>query len=230
MLDDYSKIIKDNLLSLNSEIEKCCAINHRDKNEVHLIAVSKGQKFDKIIAAYNLGVRHFGESYAQELAIKQKHASEASLNDIKWHFIGAIQTNKIKTVASADFVHSVGSIKHAEALSKAACREIQVFLQVNLGDSLVRPGFTEDALHHAWEIIEKLDNLKLIGLMTILPLSPAMPQQYWFSKMDQIKQHIKKPLLLSMGMSGDFVEAIAAGANFIRIGEKLFGKRGDAVV
>lgn len=230
MLDDSLRIINDNLSSLNKEIEACCKAVHRERDEVHLIAVSKGQKFDKITAAYSLGLRHFGESYAQELLIKQKHAQEAGLRDIKWHFIGAIQTNKIKIIASADYVHSVGSIVHAQALSKAASHEIKVFLQVNMGGALTRQGFREDEIHHAWESIEKLENLRLVGLMTILPLTPAMPHHYWFAKMNQLREQIQKPIHLSMGMSGDFAEAIMAGADFIRIGEKLFGKRGDAVV
>ncbi len=225
MPNEWSKKLGFNLEHIKSEITKSCLASHRHEEDVQLVAVSKGQDFSKIKIAYDLGLRHFGESYAKELAAKLLLAKDMGLHDIKWHFIGAIQTNKIKIIAAADFVHSVGSIAHAQALSHAASKSIEVFLQVNLSESSGRQGFSDNEVVKAAGEIETLAHLHLLGLMTILPLSPSMPNHYWFSRMAHLRAQINPQLKLSMGMSGDFYDAIVAGTNFIRLGESLFGPR-----
>ncbi|MCA9508766.1 MAG: YggS family pyridoxal phosphate-dependent enzyme [Myxococcales bacterium] len=225
MQEIYTTTLKSNLNALENEIKESCLKAQRSSDSVKLIAVSKGQDFQKIVAAYNLGLRDFGESYAQEFVLKREQAQKAGMNDIKWHFIGAIQTNKIKLISKAHFVHSIDSISHAQSLSKVAPHNIGVFLQINLSGDQGRHGFSEEEIIQEWPLVKQMDNLNFLGIMTILPLIPTKPHHYWFSKMQHLKRQIGNNIKLSMGMSTDFSQAIIAGADFIRIGERLFGKR-----
>lgn len=214
---------------LENEIAQACVIAGRDRKEVSLIAVSKGQDFLAIQEAYDLGLRDFGENYGQEFLAKLKQSQAEDLK-IRWHFIGGIQSNKINIISQADMVHSISSLRYAELIEKTALKPIQGFLQVNLSQTDGRPGFSPA------EILALLSNpwpfrqLQLTGLMTILPLVPDKPNSYWFLQMAMLKAEVLKlgivsKLDLSMGMSKDFQEAIIHGASYIRIGTKIFGER-----
>lgn len=227
MPDNYLSRLRTNLESINNAIKSACQQANRNTNDICLVAVSKGQGFDKIKAAYDLGLRDFGENYAQEFIFKKKEADKAGLSDIKWHFIGGIQSNKIKLIAQANVVHSIGSIDHAKTLNKAVMSALPIFLQVNLGATTERQGFLPRELAAAQQALGGCENLKLLGLMSILPLSPQKDSVYWFNEMAQLRDNVSPVLKLSMGMSQDFSQAIIAGSNYIRIGEKLFGPRGD---
>lgn len=224
----------DDLAHCFSEIETAisdaCRRASRSRHEVTLIAVTKGHDFSKLAAAYHLGQRDFGESYAHEMASKIKLAQTANLKDIKWHFMGAIQTNKLKLIRKADFVHSIGSVRHAELLNDMADKVIDIFLQVNLDGDVKRQGFLCADLLPAVKKVAGFKRLRLKGLMAILPQDPDSPMRVWFTKMVDLKRTILKSGLLeevylSMGMSDDFAEAIMHGTNFVRIGTKLFGPR-----
>lgn len=212
-----------NLLPIKQAIAEACDRAGRQAAEIKLIAVSKGQDFAKIHQAYEQGQRDFGENYAGELALKQKLAREQELLDIKWHYLGAIQTNKIKLIIEADFIHGVGEIRHAVLINKIANKTIGIFLQVNLNPNDGRHGFREEDLPRAIEQIKLLPRLYLQGLMTITPTEGALNPSFWFKKMSRLGQLYN--LDLSMGMSEDFSEAITYGANFVRIGSKIFGPR-----
>ncbi len=224
---DYLSMLKKNLALIEEEIECASKKAQRSSDEICLVAVSKGQSFEKIKAAYALGLRNFGESYAQEFIAKKKEALKQGLTDIKWHFIGGIQSNKIKLIAEADFVHSIGRIDHVQALNNAAVHKIKFFLQLNLGQSSHRQGFLAEELAAAKERSEAFKNLELLGLMAILPLEPKKDPSFWFQNMVKIRNELGPGLKLSMGMSQDFSQAIIAGSHYIRVGEKLFGPRGD---
>lgn len=216
--------IRERLFRLEDEIDKALQKARRPRQEISLVAVSKGHDFSKIMAAFSLGLKDFGENYAQEFLAKFKQNHEP----IRWHFIGGIQSNKIDIIKHADVVHSISSWRHAELLDGASLKPIEVFLQVNLGDK-DRQGFSPS------EVLEKLAkpwpflNLKFMGLMTILPLKPVESKSYWFSQMARLKEKVQllgiSQVKLSMGMSDDFAEAIMHGANYIRIGTKIFGER-----
>lgn len=228
MPNEWSKTLRAHLELVKAQVKLSCEAAHRDEAEIELVAVSKGHDFAKIKDAYDLGLRHFGESYVKELSLKQDLAQAAGLKDIKWHFIGAIQTNKIKLIAAADYVHSVGSVEHARVLSNAASKVIQLFLQVNLSGASGRQGFSENEIPTAWEQISIFNNLHILGLMTIVPLAPLKPNNYWFSRMGDLQKKLPGEVKLSMGMSSDFEEAIMAGAHYIRVGERIFGPRSIA--
>lgn len=215
---------KTRLDALNQEIEDACLKYGRKKSEVNLIAVSKGHEISVIKEFYHLGVRDFGENYAQEFSAKL-HDSEQQGLKIKWHYIGVIQSNKINLVAKADVVHSLSSIRHAELLDQAANKNIQCFLQVDLkGD---RNGFSPSEVLSFLAKPWAYKNLEFCGLMTILP-QDEQPASFWFQHMAELKKTLLKTwpkVELSMGMSADFIEAIAHGANYIRIGTRIFGER-----
>jgi len=213
-----------NLSQINKIIEQSCAVIHKNPQDIKLIAVSKNQPFELIKQAYDLGIRDFGESYAQELKNKINLAEQAGLA-IRWHFIGAIQTNKIKDIARAEFIHSISNIRHAEVLDKIAEHEVKIFLQIKLIDDQSRSGFLVSDMSDALLVIKKLNKLKIIGLMAILPLDTQKKPEQWFAYMRELRDNLDPELKLSMGMSSDFKEAILAGADYIRIGSLLFGPR-----
>src|SRR5579871_106667 len=224
--------ISHNLLNVRQEIRAACDEAQRTYDDVSLIAVSKGQDIHKIKQAYDSGQRDFGESYAKEMAEKMAKASQLGLNQIRWHFIGAIQSNKINIIKDAHVVHSVCSVRHGELLNKAAIKNIEIFLQVNLNGDANRHGALPS---DAPAIINRLKSYSMLdvkGLMAILPLDSPHSNEYWFHHMMKLKQDILAAGLLtcdslSMGMSDDFREAIAQGSNFLRIGTRIFGPRGQ---
>lgn len=227
--DKNGHVIK-NLDEVNIEIACACKSALRPQDQVTLIAVSKGHEFSLIQTAYHHGQRDFGESYAQEMAQKMAMATAEGLNDINWHFIGAIQSNKLKLIKEAHVVHSIGSARHAELLNDVAERPIDIFLQVNLEETLTRQGVYPREVPKTIERLLPFPQLRLRGLMAILPQDPGTSRSFWFEAMVKLKASIlQKNLMpqveLSMGMSHDYIEAIGHGANFIRIGTRIFGPR-----
>ena len=202
---------------------------------VRLIAVSKTFPASIIRSAYAEGIRDFAENKVQEALSKQAELSD--LTDVTWHFIGRIQSNKSrKVVENFDWLHSVDSLKLANRLNRQAAemgRYPSCCLQVKLLADPTKTGFEVDALMAALPDLDQLNHLKICGLMVILPygLSPDASAE-GFAKAKALAEQINqagminvKILELSMGMSGDFEAAIAAGATMVRIGSALFGER-----
>jgi hypothetical protein len=202
---------------------------------VRLIAVTKTFPAAAVRAAYQAGMRDFGESKVQEAIAKQ--AELADLQGVTWHLIGHLQGNKVrKALQHFSWIHSVDSLKLAEALNHQAlelgCRPT-CCLQVKIVPDPNKYGFTPAALQAALPQLDRLHQLDLAGLMTIPPygLSPADTQAI-FEQTRQLAAAINQQGLahlhlqhLSMGMSGDFPLAIASGATLIRLGTALFGQR-----
>lgn len=201
----------------------------RDAQALSLIAVSKGQPLYAIKELYELGHRAFGESYAQELNLKIKESALLGMNDIVWHFIGALQSNKIKLIQQAQVVQSIGSITHARLLDQAASHPIDIFLQVNINNDPIRQGFAPSALDEAISLLESCVKLRLQGLMMIAPLNTAEHEGHWFAMLNKLRHQLaskyQRPLALSMGMSNDYRCAIEHGADVLRIGSSIFGAR-----
>lgn len=222
--------IGKNLTEVMSDIKKACKDYGRNVDDVTLIAVSKGHDFSSIEAAYRAGQKDFGESYALEMSQKMALAKLHNLKEIRWHFLGAVQSNKLKIIKNADVIHSVSSIRHAQLLSDITDKTLNIFLQINLDQNPARQGFFYSDVISSLEKIFTYPNLNVVGFMTILPQDPNIPTKSWFKKMAELKALVvKKKLLnsvfLSMGMSQDFVEAIFFGANYVRIGTRIFGAR-----
>ncbi len=204
-------------------------------NHVRLVAVSKTFSADIIRAAYAAGLRDFGENKVQEAIAKQAELTD--LPDITWHFIGHLQTNKVrKAIQHFDWIHSVDSLKLAQRLDKIAAelsRSPICCLQVKLLADPNKQGWSESDLVQSLPNLAQLSYLKLEGLMAIPPYGLLVTETQSFFKRayalgQALANHQETPLPIryfSMGMSQDFPLAIAAGANIIRLGTTLFGSR-----
>lgn len=200
---------------------------------VRLVAVTKTNAIADIEAAYGAGIRDFAESRIQEALPKIE--ALANYQDINWHFIGRLQSNKArKVVENFTYIHSVDNLAIAVKLDRIA-EELNKFpqglLQIKLLPDENKSGWTREELKLDLPQLELLKNLKICGLMTILPLglSPG-DRQLTFGELKNLATAINQQSSLSltelsMGMSGDYPEAIAAGATMIRLGTILFGDR-----
>ena len=209
------------------EISNYLQIKKKLPLNVNLLAVSKGFSSKEIKIINNLGQNDFGESRFQE-AIEKKILLD-DLKNIKWHFIGRVQTNKIrKIVQNFAYIHSVDSYEKLLKISNVSFEEKRnpiVMLQVKLSDDPNKGGFNPKVLLEKWDQIKEFKSIKIKGLMTINPKG--------LSSIENIKlfkkcRHLADSLKLqdcSMGMSGDWEEAVKAGSTWLRLGSTIFGNR-----
>lgn len=192
-----------------------------------LLAVSKGQPAAAIREAVALGQRSFGESRLQEAMAKQ--AELADLEPLDWHFIGRLQANKARgIVRHFGTIHSLDSLDLARRLARIAAEEGQspaVLLQVKLRPDPGKTGFVPDDLRAAMPELRSLPAIRPVGLMTILPLGLAQPERGAVFRECAALAADLGLAELSMGMSGDWPEAAAAGSTWVRLGTALFGAR-----
>jgi len=223
--------IASNMQVVRTAIAAAASQADRDPDEVCLLAVSKNFPPDALRAAYNAGQVRFAENYVQEALDKIAALQELA---IEWHFIGPIQSNKTRAIAeNFSWVHSVDRLKVAERLSgqrPATLSPLQICLQVNISQEASKSGVAPDEVASLAHAVATLPNLKLRGLMAIPEPSDDVTEQHrYFAQLhklrDQINQHSLQLDTLSMGMSHDFVSAIAEGATMVRIGTAIFGKR-----
>ncbi|MGZ5526851.1 MAG: YggS family pyridoxal phosphate-dependent enzyme [Methylomonas sp.] len=221
--------ISQRLKQIRSQINDAELVYNRRPGSVLLLAVSKTKPAEDIAAAYQSGQRHFGENYLQEALRKQQ---ELGAYDITWHFIGPIQSNKTRPLATHfDWVHSVDSLKIAQRLSDqrpAHLPPLNICLQVNISDEETKSGIALTELSQLYEQIAKLPNLKLRGVMAIpAPQQDFEQQRRPYKALYQAIAELKQPELdtFSFGMTGDLKAAIAEGSTIVRIGTALFGER-----
>ena len=202
-------------------------IKDKIPSNVNLLAVSKGFKSQEIKTIHNLGQNDFGESKYQEAFEKQLILKD--LKQIKWHFIGRIQSNKIrKIVQNFKYIHSVDSFEKLQKISRISYEEKKnpyIMLQVKLSDDPSKGGFEPDLLISKWSEIQELKNITLKGLMTINPRGLSSNEN---SELFKKCRSLADSLQLSdcsMGMSGDWEEAIEAGSTWLRLGSSIFGNR-----
>lgn len=203
----------------------------RPKNSVSLLAVSKKKSPEEILKAASLGISHFGENYFQEAIEKIERLRELNL---KWHFIGSIQSNKTREIAqNFDWIQSLDREKIAVKLNEYrgnTLSALNVCVQVNLSGEETKSGVPINQAQDLCELVEKLPNLKLRGLMAIPSPQPDFQlQRIKFRelsrKFDDLKTNHPNIDILSMGMSSDFEAAIAEGSTMVRLGTALFGAR-----
>jgi len=193
---------------------------------VNLLAVSKGFHSSDIEYFQSLGQLDFGESKVQEAIRKPVFRGN---NNLKWHFIGRIQSNKIrKIVENFDYIHSVDSYRNLLKISEVAI-ELQkmpnVFIQIKLALDPAKAGLNYSELIENWYQIKQIKGIHIIGLMTINPKGLSAKKNFeLFNKCRLIADKLNLPHC-SMGMSNDWQEAVKAGATWIRIGSLIFGKR-----
>ena len=223
--------IESRVQAVQANIDLACSGINQSAQSVRVIAVSKLQSTKIIQEAYDSGVRDFGENYAQEL--HQKVGSCPA--DIVWHFIGPIQTNKLKLIAeAADWVHSIDRMKVASKLNQACehfNKNMSVLIQVNIDNEPTKSGVkTEDVLTFAKEINSHCSNLELRGLMFMPDINASNKDKLkTYTNIQSLQSSLKEILPncteLSLGTSGDYEEAIVAGSSMVRIGETLLGPR-----
>jgi pyridoxal phosphate enzyme (YggS family) len=219
------------LVSTQLRITDACQAAGRSAQDVMLLAVSKTKPLSDVIEAYNHGQRHFGENYLQDALDKIDHCPH---DDIEWHFIGAIQSNKTKTIATHfDWVHTVDREKVARLLNQhrpAHLPPLKVLIQVNISNESNKSGVALAQLSELVEHVLQLPNLLLCGLMCIPAAGQTESiQHHAFNKMavarDQLSHIYPHINQVSMGMSGDLTSAIACGSTIVRVGTDIFGAR-----
>lgn len=214
--------IRENLAAVRARIEKAAEAAGRDPASVKLVAVSKTKTVEAIREAYDEGQRDFGENYAQELVEK---ADALALPDLRWHFIGHLQSNKAKLVAPrAALVHSVDSASLAKELGKRATKKLPVLALVNVAGEVTKSGVSAADLEALLVAIEAQPNLMLAGLMTMPPPGDLSVAKTSFDALRGLRD-AHGLLELSMGMTDDLEIAIACGATIVRVGTAIFGAR-----
>jgi pyridoxal phosphate enzyme (YggS family) len=218
------------LNALLAQIRQAEIAYYRAPSSVQLLAVSKTKTANDIAQLYTAGQRHFGENYCQEALKKQQ---ELGAYDITWHFIGPIQSNKTRAIATHfSWVHSVDSLKVARRLSEQRpvhLPPLNICLQVNISGEQSKSGVSLDELPELCELVAALPNVNLRGVMAIPePEECFEKQRQPFKTLLQAVKNIHNSELFdtySFGMSSDLEAAIAEGATIVRIGTALFGAR-----
>ncbi len=216
---------------INIEAYQFLSEECKTKN-ITLVAVSKTKPVEDIMALYELGQRDFGENYLQELVEKQQQLPQ----DIRWHFIGHLQTNKVKQIISfVHLIHGVDSLKLLKEINRQSEKSDKItscLLQMHIAQEETKFGLNEDELS---EIIQQFDNsvmknISIMGLMAMASFTDNENQirkEFQYLKSFETKLSTVNPqlLTLSMGMTSDYKIAIEEGSNMIRIGSLIFGSR-----
>ena len=215
-----------NLAAVEERVCAACAAAGRGRSEVTVVAVSKTWPAADIARLRDLGVVDFGENRDGEAAQKA-----AEVDGVRWHFVGAVQTNKARSVAAyADVVHSVDRQALVDALGRGAVRAglvVDVLVQVSLDGDPARAGAPANDVPALADAVEATDGLRLAGVMAVAPLGedPAAVFGRVAGVFDGMRRQHPGAVMLSAGMSADLEQAVAAGANCLRVGTALFGPR-----
>lgn len=214
-------INKENYNRINGELEAC---------NVALVAVSKTKPAEEIRELYDLGHRDFGENYVQELVEK----AEKLPKDIRWHFIGHLQTNKVKFIIPfVQLIQGVDSLKLLKEINKQSAktgRVVDCLLQIHIAQEETKFGLDNSELEEVLANLEALKNVRVVGLMGMASFIGDMDKvRKEFKRLKSIYNEVKQSHLpihiLSMGMSSDYKIAIEEGSTMVRIGSLLFGER-----
>jgi len=227
--------VADGLAEVRDRIVRAATAASRDPASIRLVAVSKTKPASAVREAYEAGQRDFGENYAQELV--QKAAELEDLHDLRWHFIGHLQSNKVRVVVGkVAMVQTVDTVGLARELGKRAAKEahgegdkppLDALVEVNVGGEPQKHGATAAALGEVLSAIEEQRSLRLRGLMTMPPNDLESARRAFEALSSLRALHGGRARLpdLSMGMSHDLEVAIACGATIVRVGTAIFGER-----
>ena len=207
-------------------------IKEEIKDNVNLVSVTKTRNIEEIRKAYDMGERDFGENKAQEFLSKIDFLPK----DINWHFIGSLQTNKVRQIIDSVYlIQSVDRKKLANEINKRAKNigKVQnILVQVNIGEEKSKMGCYLENLDELIMHLKSLDNIYTKGIMVIIPKGNTSENRYYFNKTKKLFDKLKneesqnfKMEILSMGMTSDYKIAVDEGSNMIRVGEGIFGKR-----
>lgn len=226
-------MVKENLEAVNRQIEKACKRAGRSRKEVTLVAVSKTKPASMVSEAYEEGIRDFGENKVQELAEK----AELLADTIRWHMIGHLQRNKVKSVIEKTaLIHSVDSVRLAAQIEEEASKKnlvTDILLEINVAEEESKFGFRLEGAEQALREIAVFSHVRIRGLMTIAPfVDNSEKNRHIFKKLNQFYVDMRSKnidnvtmSMLSMGMTGDYEVAIEEGATLVRVGTGIFGTR-----
>lgn len=235
-MTDRRSQLAANLAQVEERIASACAAAGRKREEVTLIVVTKTYPASDVRILHGLGVRHVAENRDQDAAPKAAACADLSLT---WHFVGQLQTNKVRSVAGyADVVQSVDRVKLVTALSAAAVKDgrelgclVQVALDAESGERGDRGGVAPDAIEELAAAVDAAPGLRLAGLMTVAPLAGpyAGRQRAAFDRLMEFSSRLRgnhpAANMVSAGMSADLEDAVAAGATHVRVGTAVLGVR-----
>ncbi|HEM5270827.1 TPA: YggS family pyridoxal phosphate-dependent enzyme [Streptococcus suis] len=211
-----------------SAVAKAAEKAGRPSESVKVIAVTKYVDSSIANQLVNTGITHIGENRVDQFLEKYNALADKQLT---WHLIGTLQRRKVKDIIPfVDYFHALDSVKLAQEIDKRATKIVKCFLQVNVSDEESKHGFAVSEIDAALAEISLLENIELVGLMTMAPIDATDDElDEIFSKMQEIQEELATRNLprmpfteLSMGMSGDFERAIAHGATYVRIGSAFF--------
>ncbi len=226
--------IKENIDIILEKTKAAALRSGRNLEDIMVIAVSKTVDAGRAKEAVEGGLANLGENRVQELINKFEQLSDI---DVKWHLIGHLQKNKVKYIIDkTELIHSVESLELANEINKRALQHditANVLIELNIGEEESKFGIGEDLVYDFVKSMEQFENIKVLGLMTVAPFTENPEEIRWvFKKMKEIFDTISAMKLkniemkyLSMGMTNDFEVAIEEGANIIRIGTAIFGRR-----
>lgn len=228
--------VRERFAEISGRIDEACRRAGRARAEVTLVGASKTQPAAALAAAWEAGLRVFGENRVQEAAAKSRELGELP---IEWHLIGPLQTNKVKPALDLfRTIHSIDRLRVAEAVEREAARRglrIDGLLEVNLGGEESKHGFLPAELAEAARPLAGLQHLRIAGLMAIPPQGEDPEEaRPWFRRLRELRDELAArpewaaagfPGWLSMGMSQDFEVAVEEGATHVRVGTSLFGAR-----
>ena len=229
-------MLETQLKEVEAKIQAACDRAGRKREEVTLIAVSKTKPIEMLQEAYDLGVRVFGENKVQEITAKY----DALPDDIHWHMIGHLQTNKVKYIIDkAELIHSVDSLKLAETIEKEAAKHdliADILVEVNVAEEESKFGMKMEEVIPFVEKVSAFPHVRVRGLMTIAPfVEDPEENRSIFADLHKLYIDIKKKnhdndtvSVLSMGMTNDYEVAIEEGATMVRVGTAIFGARNYA--
>ncbi|MFE7465783.1 YggS family pyridoxal phosphate-dependent enzyme [Streptomyces sp. NPDC057499] len=235
-MTDRRTQLAENLARVEERIVSACAAAGRAREEVTLIVVTKTYPASDVRILHELGVRHVAENRDQDASPKAAACADLSLT---WHFVGQLQTNKVRSVAGyADVVQSVDRLRLVTALSSAAGRRerelgclVQVALDAESGERGERGGVAPDGIEELAAAVDAAPGLRLDGLMTVAPLAGpyAGRQRAAFERLMEISSRLRgnhpAANMVSAGMSADLEDAVAAGATHVRVGTAVLGVR-----
>lgn len=225
--------IAANVAAVRENMRQAAEAAGRDPQDITLVAATKVQTSDTIRNAIRAGITICGENRVQELVA---HLEDNAYEGAKVHFIGHLQTNKVKfVVGKVDMIESIDSEHLMDAVEKQAAKldvTQDILLEVNIGGEAAKSGFAPQEVENAAAQAKEMDHVRVRGLMTIPPADATREENVvYFQKVQALYVDINRKMYdneleyLSMGMSGDFADAIRAGANMVRVGTAIFGAR-----
>ncbi len=221
--------LKLNLLNIQKRITQACERAGRHPDEVTLLAVSKYVSDEAVESLARLGVKSFGESRIQQARNRLER-----FPDLNWHFIGSLQTNKVKYAQGFSLIHSLDRLALAQEVNARAQQwngMVDMLIQVNISEEISKHGVPLDQLNEFASRLSEFANINVRGLMGMAPFVVASETRSYFRRLNELQEELKLLTnwsmdILSMGMSNDFEIAIEEGSTLIRVGTALFGEEG----